>query len=224
MDLKQFFSEFQDHLAPKLDTYEQAIYLYLFRHSHLKGTNETVISSRSSPTRMAMGIGRAGSPMSESQCREKLQSLKNKGCVEILGTVRTGTRVFLRLPNEIEGVVQAAEDDSTRSLEEMDFFNDSENRKLILQREGHRCFYCLCNLDGTNHVIEHVVSRPDGNDSYRNVVAACIKCNNRKGASSAEDFMRVLYREQFLSEEEFHVRHDHLGRLNRGELRPQTER
>ena len=27
MDLKKFVIEFQDYLAPKLDTYEQAIYL-----------------------------------------------------------------------------------------------------------------------------------------------------------------------------------------------------
>ena len=30
MDIREFFIQFQDHLAPKLDTYEQAIYLYIF--------------------------------------------------------------------------------------------------------------------------------------------------------------------------------------------------
>lgn len=221
MDLKKFFIEFQDHLAPKLDTYEQAIYLYLFRHSHLNGANETVISTRSSRTRMAMGIGKAGSSMAENKCREKLRSLEQKGCISILGVVRNGTRVHLRLPNEIEGVVQIGNDDSIVLLEDMDFFDNTENRKLILEREQHRCFYCLCNLDGTNHVIEHVVSRPDGDNSYRNVVAACITCNNRKGASGAEDFMRTLYRDNFLSKEEFSVRCDHLRRLKEGELKPQ---
>lgn len=221
MDLKKFFVEFQDHLAPKLNTYEQAIYLYLFRHSHLKGTNTTVISTKSSRTRMAMGIGKAGSPISENQCREKLQSLQGKGCISILGTVRLGTQVRIYLPNEIEGVVKIDNDDSIVSLEDMDFFDNTENRKLILEREQHRCFYCLCNLDGTNHVMEHVVSRPDGDNSYKNVVAACIRCNNRKGASGAEDFMRMLYRDNLLSEEEFSVRCDHLRRLKEGELKPQ---
>ena len=28
MDVEQFLIEFQDHLAPRLDTYEQAIYLW----------------------------------------------------------------------------------------------------------------------------------------------------------------------------------------------------
>src|SRR5262245_48103621 len=43
MDFRQFFLDFQDHLAPKLDTYEQAIYLYIFRHSQLLGIEEVVI-------------------------------------------------------------------------------------------------------------------------------------------------------------------------------------
>ena len=43
MDLEKFMIQFQDYLAPKLDTYEQAIYLYVFRHSRLIGKEETVI-------------------------------------------------------------------------------------------------------------------------------------------------------------------------------------
>jgi hypothetical protein len=43
MNIKQFIEQFQDHLAPKLDTYEQAIYLYIFRHSRLLGADEVVI-------------------------------------------------------------------------------------------------------------------------------------------------------------------------------------
>ena len=40
MDIEAFIIEFQDHLAPRLDTYEQAIYLYLFRHTRLLGITE----------------------------------------------------------------------------------------------------------------------------------------------------------------------------------------
>ena len=29
MDVEEFLIQFQDHLAPRLDTYEQATYLYL---------------------------------------------------------------------------------------------------------------------------------------------------------------------------------------------------
>jgi hypothetical protein len=37
MDAKAVIEQFQDYLAPKLDTYEQALYLYIFRHNRLQG-------------------------------------------------------------------------------------------------------------------------------------------------------------------------------------------
>jgi hypothetical protein len=43
MDTKKFFLEFQDYLAPRLDTYEQAIYLYIVRHSRLIDEENVVI-------------------------------------------------------------------------------------------------------------------------------------------------------------------------------------
>ena len=40
MDADRFLKEFHDFLAPRLDTYEQAIYLYAVRHSRLVGERE----------------------------------------------------------------------------------------------------------------------------------------------------------------------------------------
>ena len=102
----------------------------------------------------------------------------------------------------------------------MDFFTVAENRTLILEREAHRCFYCLADLNSENYVIEHVVSRPNGDNSYRNVVASCRQCNNRKSAESAEDFLRTLYREGLLSSEDFKDRVLHLERLRAGDIQP----
>jgi hypothetical protein len=220
MDVVEFLIQFQDYLAPRLDTYEQAIYLYIFRHTRLIGLDEAVLGFKSARTRMAAGVGEKGKPMAEHTCYERLRSLKAKGCLEIVTVERTGSRIRLRLPKEIPGVVVDPEPRSAVSLEDMDFFAVEENRSLILAREEHKCFYCLRALNAENHVIEHVVSRPEGNDSYRNVVAACRQCNNRKGASVAEDFMRVLYREGLLSKDEFELRLSHLQRLRAGELRP----
>jgi hypothetical protein len=220
MDVVTFLTEFQDYLAPRLDTYEQAIYLYVFRHSRLIGLDEVVLGFKSARARMATGIGEKGKPMAEGTCYEKLRSLQSKGCLEIVTVERSGSRIRLRLPREIPGVVTEADVEAAVSIDDMDFFAVAENRGLILAREGHRCFYCLRSLNADNHVIEHVASRPVGNNSYRIVVAACRQCNNRKGDSDAEDFFRVLYREGFLSGEEFEQRLSHLQRLRAGELRP----
>jgi hypothetical protein len=220
VDAVAFLKNFHDYLAPKLDTYEEAIYLYVVRHSRLVGLDEVVIGFKSARKLLAQGIGTAGSPMSENTCYEKLRSLEGKGCIKIIRSERTGTRVRPILPEEM-GIISSPRVAIALDLESMDFFNVPENRLLILAREGRRCFYCLCALNGDNHVIEHVVSRPDGANSYRNVVAACRRCNNRKGESPARDFLRTLYRESFLDAADFENRVSHLERLQAGELRPE---
>jgi len=69
--------------------------------------------------------------------------------------------------------------------------------------------------------MEHVISRPNGDNSYRNIVAACRSCNNKKDDLLAEDFLRTLYRNSLLSEDELKDRLDYLTKLKRGELRPE---
>lgn len=220
MDAHQFIGQFQDHLAPKLDTYEQAIYLYCIRHTRLLGQHEAVIGFKSARQSMAFGIGKAGSAMSEAVCYEKLRSLERKGCIKLLGTERGGTRVRVELPDEIPGVLPEPAQAVVVTLEELDFFNAPENRRRILEREAHRCFYCLRDIGEDTHVIEHVISRPDGDNSYRNLVAACRQCNNRKGNTQAEAFFRLLYREALLSAEEFADRKSQLEALREGQLKP----
>ncbi len=222
-DLKQTIEEFQDHLAPQLDTYEQALYLYIFRHSRLVDVRECVIGFKSARRKMALGIGEAGKPMSEATCYKKLQSLATKGCIQIVDSTRDGTKVRLRLPSEIPGLLQSPTGESPVSLDEMDFFTEPANREAILRRDGNRCFYCLRHLDKSNWLVEHVRSRPEGDNTYRNVVAACRSCNNRKGSMPARDFLRDLYRSGVLSQEELEQRLAAVGRLEEGELKPSLE-
>ncbi len=223
MNADKFMKEFIDLLAPRLDTYEQAIYLYAVRHSRLVDQAEVVIGFKSARKTFAFGIGKKGTPLSEGVCYEKIRSLEAKGCIKILGSERSGTRLQVFLPEEIEGVIEPRTDAVSLSLEEMDFFNVPENRNLIVKRENHKCFYCLRQLNDENYVIEHVQSRPEGNCSYRNIVAACRNCNNRKGASPAKDHLRTLYREGFLGECEFENRMSHLELLLAGELKPEID-
>lgn len=126
----------------------------------------------------------------------------------------------LRLPSEIDGLIPTVASPVSLDIESMDFFDVPINRLAILRRESNRCFYCLRTIDGATYVIEHVTSRPEGSNSYRNVVAACRACNNRKGATAAMDFLRGLYREGLLSAEELQSRSDALGQLRNGELQP----
>jgi hypothetical protein len=138
MDVQQFFADFQDYLAPKLDTYEQAIYLYVFRHSRLIGLDEVVIGFKSARHRMAFGVGTRDTFMSESTCYEKVRSLAEKRCINVVSSEQTGTRLRLRLPSEIEGMIPAPIDRVAVDIEQMDFFETAEHRQLIFAREAHR--------------------------------------------------------------------------------------
>ncbi len=220
MDLHEFICQFHDHLAPKLDTYEQAIYLYIFRHSRLLGLDEATIAFKSARTRMATGIGESGKPMSESSAYTKLASLEAKGCLTVVRTNHAGRVLRLHLPSEIPNLISEPDAAASVDIEAMDFFNVPENRALLLKREGNRCFYTLQQLDENNFIVEHVVSRPAGGNGYRNCVAASREANNKKGTMSAEDFLRRLFREGYLSEPEFQGRLQVLAQLKAGELRP----
>ena len=67
------------------------------------------------------------------------------------------------------------------------------SRKNILRRDGHRCQYC-----GRGDVpltLDHIHPRSKGGeDSWENLVAACVKCNNKKGDSLPEEAGMPLLR------------------------------
>lgn len=51
-------------------------------------------------------------------------------------------------------------------------------RRAVLERDGHGCAYCLNKAD----TIDHVRPRSRGGPhAWTNVVAACARCNHRKG-------------------------------------------
>ena len=66
------------------------------------------------------------------------------------------------------------------------------NKKNILRRDGYACQYC--NRRGERLTVDHVVPRSRGGEtSWTNVVAACLRCNLRKGNRlPTEAGMRLL--------------------------------
>ena len=52
------------------------------------------------------------------------------------------------------------------------------SRRGVLRRDGHRCAYCK----RTASTVDHIQPRSKGGqDSWENLVACCLKCNNTKG-------------------------------------------
>lgn len=69
------------------------------------------------------------------------------------------------------------------------------SRKNILKRDGHRCQYCGTGEDLT---IDHVLPKSrGGKDTWENLVAACNRCNHRKGGNTPKEAGMPLKREPF---------------------------
>jgi 5-methylcytosine-specific restriction endonuclease McrA len=67
------------------------------------------------------------------------------------------------------------------------------SRKNILRRDGHRCQYC--GRGDLPLTLDHIVplSR-GGDDSWENLSAACVQCNNRKGDRTPDEARMPLRR------------------------------
>lgn len=58
------------------------------------------------------------------------------------------------------------------------------SRRGVLRRDSHRCGYC----GKTATTIDHVLPRSRGGaDSWENLVACCLRCNNVKGDRTATE-------------------------------------
>ncbi|MGA0871973.1 MAG: HNH endonuclease [Phycisphaerales bacterium] len=56
------------------------------------------------------------------------------------------------------------------------------NRRNIYARDGNRCQYCGRSFSTRELTLDHVVPRVQGGEnSWTNLVCACVKCNARKG-------------------------------------------
>lgn len=67
------------------------------------------------------------------------------------------------------------------------------NRANVFRRDGYMCQYC-----GTRKgplTIDHIVPKTrGGDDSWENLVSACVKCNNKKGNRTPAEANMVLFK------------------------------
>ncbi len=60
------------------------------------------------------------------------------------------------------------------------------SRKNIIKRDGNRCQYC--NKKSVEITIDHIIPKSRGGmDTWENLTAACVRCNNRKGNRTPEE-------------------------------------
>ena len=80
------------------------------------------------------------------------------------------------------------------------------SRKNILRRDAHRCLFCgRADIPLT---IDHVlpISR-GGEDTWENLVCACVRCNNKKGDRTPDEAMMPLRRKPMRPNHVTFIRH-----------------
>lgn len=69
------------------------------------------------------------------------------------------------------------------------------SRKNVLRRDRFRCQYCGSRERLT---VDHVMPKSrGGRDSWENLVAACVPCNNRKGCRTPEEAGMTLVKQPY---------------------------
>lgn len=221
-ELEQILLEIQDYLVPTLDTYEQAIYRYIFRHTYLIGEREMYFSTRSAEIGFGFGSGNNTAKPSMKTRSSKIRSLESKGAVRILERSNKGILVHINLPNEINGLITKTVK-SEIDIDELDFYKDKRLLPALLERENGRCFYTGRVIDESSCYLDHVIPQKEGGDnSYKNIVATCFDANSMKNDKNVEDFLRELYQEGILSMSEFKEVKDKVSRLLKGEIVPDS--
>ncbi len=80
------------------------------------------------------------------------------------------------------------------------------SRKNILRRDGHRCQYC--GKSDSMLTVDHIIPKARaGEDTWENLVAACVQCNNRKGDKTPEEAHMHLPRKPMRPHHLFFIRH-----------------
>lgn len=207
------YSEIENRLFQKiiLDIYEQRLYYYLISQTHLKNIeSETIPLSQISK---ALRI-------SDWQSRKSIRRLKEVGCID-LDQTRAGHQVTVHLPSKILGASQMPIEEDI-DIYAVDFYKGRRFIDALLEREDHKCFYCFTNVSRDDAELDHLVAQVNGGDnSFKNIVVACHKCNTQKSGKDAMDHLRDILRRNLINESEFNDRILAVDQLQQGNIIPQ---
>ncbi|MGH9377893.1 MAG: HNH endonuclease [Terriglobia bacterium] len=200
MELPVIIQEIVDDLQPLLSPYEAAFYWYAFRHSVAENGNPHV---RLSGKALRRGVVHSSystaikNTISETKVREIFRKLETIGAIRKEGEPnRDGTPYRVLIPDEIEVCRKfraertAIEPKAEVIATEIDYYNVRENRIKVYERDGYKCRYCEKQLTRFTATLDHVLAVAEGGDnSFDNLVTACLSCNSQKHHRPVGDFL-----------------------------------
>lgn len=189
-ELPTIITSIVDYLHPILLLYGSAVYWYMLRRSILEtGDTYVRVSTRGMQKGVLSNSNKSDStPLSYETVKLTQRGLIDKGVIKQVGdTNREGTQYRVCLPDEIPACKEAmnADDNSKvvaiETTKELDYFNVSENRLKVFERDGYQCKYCDKQLTKYSATLDHIHPVSEGGDnSYDNLVMACLQCHSRK--------------------------------------------
>lgn len=199
-ELPLVIQEIVDDLQPLLSPYEMAFYWFAFRHSIAKnGSSLLRLSTRGLQNGVikSMRTDRESSSIALQTVRECLAALESIGAITKQGEPnRDGTPYRVLIPDEIEACRKfraerhEAEPKPGVSEDEIDFYNVRGNRLKVFERDTYKCRYCSKQLTRFTATLDHVQAVAEGGDnSFGNLVTACLECNSRKHKRLVGDFL-----------------------------------
>jgi len=195
LELPSIVTSVIEYLHPLLTPYEIAVYWYFFNKSIIAtGEQYARASTRGMNTIAKSGSGQSGE-ISYAQIKRTLDALKE--IVFISGdTNREGTLYKIAIPDKIpicKELMQhnVAEEVSAIDVDkELDFYNVTENRLKVFERDGYKCHYCEKQLTRFSATLDHIQPVSKGGDnSFGNLVTACLHCNAERGNKPVMDFI-----------------------------------
>jgi hypothetical protein len=200
LELPVIIQQIVDDLQPLLTPYDAVFYWYLFRHSIAKdGSPHLRFSTRGLRTSVVKS-SRSHKPekaISLDKVQQSLRALETIGAIRKEGQPdRIGTLYRVLVPDEIEACRKyradrvAVEPISEVDPSEIDYYNVRENRVKVFERDSYQCRYCKKQLTRFSATLDHIkpVSK-DGDNSFDNLITACLDCNSRKNKRLLSDFL-----------------------------------
>jgi hypothetical protein len=200
LELPFIVQEIVDDLQPLLSPYEAAFYWYAFRHSIAKNGSPYV---RLSTRGLQSGLVKSSystatdNAISLTKVRKIFRALETIGALRKEGEPnRDGTLYRVLIPDEIETCCksraerQPTEPASGVRPSDIDYYNVRENRIKVYERDEYKCRYCGKQLTRFTCTLDHVKPVAEGGDnSFENIVTACLDCNSRKNGRAVGDFL-----------------------------------
>lgn len=221
LSLEDFVREFDyatKYLSRLLKVRPFVMYLLLFKRAYFEEGKRTISVKLSELGENLLSD--IGKPMSHDVVKRGVNDLVRLNIV-----IRTPSRpgqvneYEIRLPSEIREVqemiqVDSAQDKDISDTRFDDYYTDPQRRLEILKRDGYKCFYCLREVQRDTFYLDHLEPRTAGGRNWQsNLVCSCKSCNTKKNATDAAAFLREVYRQDLLTQDEFMTQKEKLSLL-----------